>query len=70
MSGSAFNPAVGIGAVVMGQSTPTNLCIWIVACLLGGSLAGVVFKILTQTEARANPALLERQSPVTGALRS
>ena len=44
VSGGAYNPAVGVGVALMGDSM-SNLWIHIVGPLLGGALAGVIFKV-------------------------
>lgn len=46
ISGGAFNPAVAIGAGVMGAINLSSIYIHIVADLLGGLAAGAVFKFL------------------------
>ncbi len=46
ISGGAFNPAVAIGAGVMGAINLGSIYIHIVADLLGGLAAGAVFKFL------------------------
>lgn len=46
ISGGAFNPAVAIGAGVMGAINLGSIYIHIVADLLGGLAAGTVFKFL------------------------
>lgn len=46
LSGGAFNPAVGLGIAVAGLSAWGNLWIYVVACLLGGNLAGLAYKVL------------------------
>lgn len=46
ISGGAFNPAVAIGAVVMGLINATNVWIHLVADLAGGAAAAMVFKFL------------------------
>ena len=47
ISGGAFNPAVGVGPILvdtlLGGGSPANLWLYIVAPLLGGALASVVF---------------------------
>lgn len=50
ISGGAFNPAVGLGIVIAGLSAWGNLWIYIVACLLGGNLAALTFKILQPSD--------------------
>jgi aquaporin Z len=46
VSGGAFNPAVAVGAVVMGLASPTMLWIYLTADFLGGAAAAMVFKAL------------------------
>lgn len=46
MSGGAFNPAVAVGITVLGLSAVPNLWIFLVANLLGGAVAGVLFNAL------------------------
>jgi aquaporin Z len=44
ISGGAFNPAVGLGVVLMGAEKMSQLGIYVVADLLGGAIAALVFK--------------------------
>lgn len=46
ISGAAFNPAVAVGASVIGVFAWSNLWIYLVADLLGGAAAAMVFKML------------------------
>jgi aquaporin Z len=46
ISGAAFNPAVAFGASLAGLSTWGSLWVYIVACFIGGALAGVAFRAL------------------------
>jgi aquaporin Z len=46
ISGGAFNPAVAIGATVMGLIKPTAVWIHLIADLAGGAAAGFLFKYL------------------------
>ena len=46
VSGAAFNPAVAIGASIRGLLPWSNMWLYIVAELLGGVAAPVVFKAL------------------------
>src|SRR5690606_30071572 len=46
ISGAAFNPAVAVGAVLMGLARMTDLWIFLVANLAGGAVAAIVFKAL------------------------
>ena len=44
-SGGAFNPAVALGACLMKGFVWADLWIYLVGCLAGGSLAGIIFKL-------------------------
>ena len=44
-SGGAFNPAVAIGACLMKGFVWADLWIYLVGCLVGGALAGIVFNM-------------------------
>ena len=44
-SGGAFNPAVAIGACLMKGFIWADLWIYLVGCLVGGALAGIVFNM-------------------------
>ena len=46
ISGGAFNPAVAVGISMMGLSTWPNIWIYLVADLVGGAAAALVFKIV------------------------
>jgi aquaporin Z len=46
ISGAAFNPAVAIGASIMGLSAWPNIWIYLVSDLAGGLVAGLTFKYL------------------------
>lgn len=50
ISGGAFNPAVAIGASVMGLFSWSNLWLYVVANLAGGVLAAVVFKTVNPSD--------------------
>ncbi len=47
ISGGAFNPAVAVGISVMGLSAWSNIWIFLTANLLGGAVAGAVFKMIS-----------------------
>jgi aquaporin Z len=51
ISGAALNPAVAIGVALSGLGAWSSIWIYLVACLLGGALAGVVFKLLNPDDA-------------------
>jgi aquaporin Z len=44
ISGGAFNPAVGLGVYLMGLENLHQLAVYLVANLLGGTVAAVAFK--------------------------
>lgn len=50
ISGGAFNPAVGLGAVVMGGEKINQLGIYLVADLLGGAVAAVTYKFVNGSD--------------------
>ncbi len=45
ISGGAFNPAVGLGVSVAGMTSWSNIWVFAVACLAGGALAAIMFKV-------------------------
>lgn len=46
ISGGAFNPAVALGITLLGISAAGNIWIYLVANLLGGAAAGLLFNVL------------------------
>ncbi len=50
ISGGVFNPAVAVGITVMGISTLSNLWIFLVAHLLGGAAAALVFRVVSPAD--------------------
>jgi aquaporin Z len=46
LSGGAFNPAVAVGAIIMGLASPMMLWIYLVADFLGGAMAALLFNAL------------------------
>lgn len=55
ISGGGFNPAVALGLSVSGQFDWSNLWLYLVAPLVGGLLAGLVFRVLNSHDlAKAN----------------
>lgn len=46
VSGAAFNPAVAVGAFLMGLVSPNMLWIYLVANFLGGAAAAILFRSL------------------------
>jgi aquaporin Z len=51
ISGAALNPAVAIGMSLSGLAAWASLWVYLVACLLGGALAGAVFRLLNPDDA-------------------
>jgi len=45
ISGGAFNPAVGLGVSIAAMQPWANLWVYVVACLLGGVIAALLFKL-------------------------
>jgi aquaporin Z len=63
LSGGAFNPAVALGVSVAGIVSWSMLWMYLVANLLGGALAAVVFRYVAAEDARESlldPARLRR----------
>ena len=50
VSGGAFNPAVALGATLMGLSTWANLWIFLVANFAGGAVAAITYKLVNGDE--------------------
>ena len=50
VSGAAFNPAVAVGASMLGMLSWSMLWLYLAADLLGGAAAGVVFRSLNQDD--------------------
>ncbi|NUP51201.1 MAG: porin [Catenulispora sp.] len=47
ISGGAFNPAVAVGAATMGLFAWAKIWLWLVATLLGGAIAGFVYRYVS-----------------------
>jgi aquaporin Z len=50
ISGAAFNPAVALGASILGLFSWSNLWIYLTANFLGGASAAFVFRYLNPKE--------------------
>ena len=50
ISGGVYNPAVAVGAIVMGLMPAGNIWIFLVANFAGGALAGLVFKMVNPAQ--------------------
>ena len=57
ISGGAFNPAVGLGVIVAGLASWQMLWVYLFATLLGGALAGYVFRYLNPDDVDKRPAI-------------
>jgi aquaporin Z len=56
VSGGAFNPAVAIGATVMGLADLGDIWIYLIACPLGGAAAAIAFNFVNAEPRPARPA--------------
>lgn len=56
VSGAAFNPAVALGVVVMGIVQPGFIWVYLIAGLLGGAAAGLLFNALDLDDDKATTA--------------
>lgn len=56
ISGGAFNPAVAVGITSMGLSSWSNIWIYLISNLLGGTAAGFVFKALSTSDRKPSIA--------------
>ncbi len=65
ISGGAFNPAVGVGAVLMSLARAADLWIYLVADLAGGAVAGIVFQALDLGEEKAQQPAAQRAAAPT-----
>jgi len=54
-TGAAFNPAVGLGLTISTAIEWGNIWIFLIACSLGGLLAGLAFKALQPDDVAAPP---------------
>jgi aquaporin Z len=55
VSGGAFNPAVAIGATIMGLADLSDIWIYLIACPLGGVVAAMAFNFVN-AEPRVPPS--------------
>jgi aquaporin Z len=62
LSGGAFNPAVALGAASAGLFGWAKIWIWLLAELVAGTLAGLVFLLLNPGERKGSPLVAERES--------
>ena len=62
ISGGAFNPAVAIGITMLGIAAPANLWLYLVANLLGGAAAAVLFNALDLGEDKPTAATRAQQA--------
>jgi aquaporin Z len=54
ISGGAFNPAVAIGASLMGLFSWSHIWVYLLANLLGGAAAAAAFRLIVPTEEKAD----------------
>jgi aquaporin Z len=54
VSGGAFNPAVSVGTMVMGGIGGLDVVVYLIAQLLGGAAAGVLFNFLDMGDERVD----------------
>ena len=70
VSGGHFNPAVTLGAWIMGKITPTRAALYVVAQLIGGLAAGLALKVVFadawQASNLGTPALGAGITPALG----
>lgn len=62
VSGGAFNPAVAVGITMLGISTLGNLWIYLVANLVGGVAAALVFNVLDLGDDKPTAATAAEQA--------
>lgn len=62
ISGGAFNPAVAVGITMLGISTVGNLWIYLVANLVGGVAAALVFNVLDMGDDKPTAATRAQQA--------
>lgn len=67
ISGGAFNPAVAIGITVLGLSAPGFLWVFLLANLLGGAVAALLFNALDLGDDKATTATPADQARLQGA---
>ena len=67
ISGGAFNPAVAVGITILGLTAPSFLWVFIVANLLGGAAAGLLFNALDLGDDKAVTAIPAEQAQLSGA---
>ena len=67
ISGGAFNPAVAVGITVLGLSAPSFLWVFLIANLLGGAAAGLLFNALDLGDDKATTATPADQRRLQGA---
>jgi len=65
ISGGAFNPAVSVAMLVFGVIAVGDLWVYLLAQLLAGALAGVVFNVLDLGDDKATTATPAEQASLT-----
>jgi aquaporin Z len=67
ISGGAFNPAVAVGITMLGLSSPAFLWVFLIANLLGGAAAALLFNALDMGDDKSLTATPAEQAQLTGA---
>lgn len=62
VSGGAFNPAVGLGVLLMGLESVNQFFIYLLACMAGGAVAALIFRFVNDDV----PATAPSTSPSAG----
>ena len=65
ISGAAFNPAVSIGALVMGGIGGADVVLYLIAQVLGGAAAGLVFNAFNLGDDKPTTATPAQQTGLT-----
>jgi aquaporin Z len=69
ISGGAFNPAVAVGATLMGVFSWSHIWIYILASLLGGAAAAEAFRLIEPAEVERSELRAAEPGPHVGASR-
>jgi len=67
ISGGAFNPAVAVGIMMLGIVAPSQLWLYLVANLVGGAVAALVFNALDLGDDKPTAATRAQQADLKGA---
>jgi aquaporin Z len=69
ISGGAFNPAVAVGATLMGMFSWSHIWIYILANVLGGAAAAEAFRLIEPAEVERSELRAAEPRPHVGASR-